>query len=134
MNGDRKNVRGKVSRRDFFGKVSRAAAGIGLGVAGHSGSQGEGSGDGRSPNEKIVLGLIGCGGRGIGIMKGRSFEEGFFGQPLVAGFAAVCDVNSRHAELAAATAEKEYGKRPKALKDFRHLLAWIIHKHPQGAV
>ncbi len=75
-----------------------------------------------SPSEEIVLGLIGCGGRGTGILRGRPFEEGFFGQPLVGGFAAVCDVDSVNANRAAALVESQYGRRPKIFRDFRRLL------------
>ena len=116
------NKRNEISRRDFFGRTGKAAAGAGLGLAVPRYLAAVATPEGEAANEKIVLGLIGCGYRGTGILRGRSFEEGFFGQPRVAGVAAVCDVDSKNAERAAAMVEKEYGRKPKMVKDFRRLL------------
>lgn len=115
-------MEGAISRREFLGKTGKAAAGAGLGLAASRYARAAVAAEGGSPSEKVLLGLIGCGGRGTGLLRGRSFEQGFFGQAQVAGVAAVCDVDSAHADLAAAMVEKEYGRRPKVFKDFRHLL------------
>ena len=111
-----------ISRRDFFGRTGKAAAGAGLGLTATQYLVAAVAPEGVAANEKVLLGLIGCGYRGTGILRGRSFEEGFFGQPQVAGVAAVCDVDSKNAERAAAMVEKEYGRRPKVFKDFREVL------------
>jgi predicted dehydrogenase len=112
----------KISRRAFLDKTGKAAAGAGFSLAASRSFQAIPATGAESPNEKVVLGLIGCGGRGSGLLKGRSFERGFLGQPLLGGVAAVCDVDSTHASLAEAMVEKQYGRRPKTFKDFRHLL------------
>jgi predicted dehydrogenase len=112
----------RISRRDFLGKTGKAAAGAGFGLTAARYLRAGVAAQGDAPNEKILLGLIGCGYRGTGILRGRSFEDGFFGQPQVGGVAAVCDVDDRNAERAAAMVEKQYGKRPRVFKDFRKLL------------
>jgi len=68
-----------------------------------------------SANDKIQLGCIGMGGMGMGNM------NGFMGHPEVE-VVAVCDVDSNNLNRAADAVEKKYGKKPKAVKDFREVL------------
>lgn len=106
----------RLSRRDFLEKAGKAAVGAGLALSATHYLRTGVAAEGESPNEKLTIGLIGCGGQGTGVM------QGFFGHPEVAGVAAVCDADNGHAERAASIAEKKYSKRPKVFKDFRELL------------
>lgn len=68
-----------------------------------------------SPAEKIVVGIMGCNGRGGAISKGMmarpNTEIGF-----------ICDVDTRASDRVASYAEKTQGKRPKVTTDFRKVL------------
>jgi predicted dehydrogenase len=68
-----------------------------------------------SPNEKIVVGVMGTNGRGT------SLAERFAGMPNTT-VAVVCDVDERNAGKAATAVEKIAGKRPTAVGDFRKIL------------
>lgn len=68
-----------------------------------------------SPNEKIVLGLIGCGGMGAANMRT------LMGHPTVE-VAALCDVDENRIPNDARDVEKKYGRKPDLYKDFRKLL------------
>jgi predicted dehydrogenase len=105
-----------MSRREFISASGKAAAGVGLGLALNETSTVFTQAQKVSANEKVVLGLIGCGGQGRGVM------GGFFGHPDVAGVATVCDVDAKHADAAVQMVEKKYGKKPEVFKDFRKLL------------
>jgi len=61
-------------------------------------------------NDKIVVGLIGCGGQGRGILRGARGDKRV-------EVAAVCDVDRGHREAAA----KESGKDVATFEDFRRL-------------
>lgn len=68
-----------------------------------------------SPNQKIVMGAVGCGGRGRGhakLLAARKDVE----------LAYVCDPDLRRAEQTAAEVEKECGKKPKIVQDLRTIL------------
>lgn len=69
----------------------------------------------RGANEKIVLGLIGCGGMG------RSNMNSFLKRPGVE-LAAVCDVDEKHLEQASADVVKAGRPAPTVFKDYRKLL------------
>jgi predicted dehydrogenase len=68
-------------------------------------------------NERINIGLIGCGGRGRWIMQNMV-------QPANANtaLAAVCDIWKLRQETYPAEAEKLYGGKPKVYADYRKLL------------
>ncbi len=69
----------------------------------------------KSPNEKIAIGLIGCGGRGgdhLSNYVSRSDAEITF----------CCDADEGRAQEAASAIEKKTGKRPKVETDFRRAL------------
>lgn len=68
-----------------------------------------------SPNNKIILGLIGCGGMGMANV--RAFMN--YGDVEVA---AVCDVDEARIPKDAAEIEKKYGRKPDVYKDYRRIL------------
>ncbi len=68
-------------------------------------------------NDRINLGLIGCGGRGRYIMEHMVKKSG-----VNAGLTAVCDVWKHRLETYPAEAEKLFGAKPKAYADYRKLL------------
>ena len=69
----------------------------------------------QSPNNQIVLGMIGVGSMGTGRLRE------FLKQPEVR-IAAICDVDRRHLDRAIAEGEKSRGQKPQAFGDFRRLL------------
>ncbi len=69
----------------------------------------------KSPNDKLVLGLIGCGGMGAANM--RNLME--FSDVQIA---AVCDVDEGRMPNDIRDVEKKYGKRPDVYKDYRSIL------------
>jgi predicted dehydrogenase len=113
-----------LTRREFLRTSGRAAVGVGLGMraAGAAAAPADQPappaakpGPPASPSEKIVLGVIGCGGQGRAVM-----NEHMQHPDVVV--AAVCDVDRRHLSQAGQEVEKKYGKRPAEFKDFRQLL------------
>jgi predicted dehydrogenase len=94
-----------IDRRTFFG----AAAAVGLAAAGTQAQP-------RSANEKIVVGVMGTGGRGTGLAETYAKQENV-------DVAYVCDVDSKRAGRAADLLGK-LGKSstPKAVGDFRKIL------------
>ena len=69
----------------------------------------------QSPNDQIVLGMIGVGGMGMGRLRG------FLAHKDVR-VAAICDVDRRHLERAIAAVEKATGQKPQGFGDYRRLL------------
>lgn len=104
-----------VSRRRFLQASSGAALGVSLGAAAVAAAQNRvqiaaNSGPGKATaNEKIVIGVIGCGGRGM-------YDAEVFASNPDVSIAAVCDVYEPHLERA-----KEKFKA-EGYKDFRKLL------------
>ena len=92
----------EITRRKFIGRT----AAVGLGVLAHSSFSGKVFG----ANDRIVMGIIGAGGRGRGLMEGFT-EQGV-------DWAAVCDVYEVNLDLGLENA----GARAKAYKDHRKLL------------
>ncbi len=112
-NGDEGN---RLSRRDFLGKAGAAAVGAGLAaraLAVHS--EPTRSAKTPGPNDKIVFGLIGCGGMGSANMKS------FMGHPDV-DVAAICDVDDDRMPGDFAEIKKKYGRAPAVYKDYRKML------------
>lgn len=96
-----------VDRRSFLG--STLAAGLGSTLAlspSHAADR---------ASEKLVVGVMGMGGRGNHLA--RSFE----GRDNVE-VAAVCDVDRKRAEAAATTLEEQAGRKIQAHTDFRRIL------------
>jgi len=104
---------GNLSRRDFLVRSGQAAVGVGLGLAAAPRSAPGGAALGAS--EKIVMGLIGCGGRGQAVL-GNHMRH-----PEVA-VAAVCDPDEARMKQAAGKIKKQLGKEPQQIKDYRKLL------------
>ena len=99
------------TRRQFIGQTSAVVGGVGLGL-------------GLSPhvfarngaaNDRVVFGLIGCGGMG------RANLQQFMRLKGVE-VAAVCDVDASHMDNAAADVINTGRPAPKKIKDFRRLL------------
>lgn len=100
----------KTTRRQFISRSSTAFAGIGLGLslAPRIYAQAKGA------NERVVMGLIGCGGMGRENM--RHFLD--LGVPI----AAICDVDEKHLDEAEKMIKGKGQPSPKRYKDFRKLL------------
>ena len=107
-----------VTRRAFLGKAGASAAAIGMAAAGVGAAGSE-----RVPavrkrvgaNDKVVLGLIGCGGMGSTDM------NKLMDNPVVQ-IAAVCDVDTARMPHDINTVEKKYGKKPDIYGDYRKML------------
>ncbi|NQU23497.1 MAG: Gfo/Idh/MocA family oxidoreductase [Candidatus Nealsonbacteria bacterium] len=97
----------KVNRRRFL--EGAAAGGAGLAVATHIQAAEP------SANEKLVVGVMGTGGRGT------SLAKQFQSQPNTE-VAYVCGVDQKRLTAAAAGVGKIAGKAPKAVGDFRRIL------------
>ncbi len=68
-----------------------------------------------SPNEKLVLGLIGCGGMGAANMRNlMNFPD--------VSVAAICDVDDNRMTGDYNDVEKKYGRKPDVYKDYRKML------------
>ena len=103
-----------ISRRSFLSRCSLAAAATGLPLwfVERELSAAESSGLVTSPNARLGIGLIGCGGMGTGdASNARRFGD----------IVAVCDVDAAHADNAAQKFAKD-GKSPAKYSDFRKLL------------
>jgi predicted dehydrogenase len=93
-----------LTRRTFLGAA--AATGVGLSLA---------SAADTPASDKLIVGVMGTGGRGIGL------ATTFAKQPGVE-VAYVCDVDSNRAANAAKQVEAAAKKEPKAVGDFRKIL------------
>ncbi|NOX53550.1 MAG: Gfo/Idh/MocA family oxidoreductase [Planctomycetes bacterium] len=96
---------GTVNRRTFLVRagVGTAAAGV---MAGGTAAEAQ---------KKILLGAIGCGGRGTYL------AQTFAGMPDVE-VVFVCDADRSRAERAAGAVERAGGKKPKVVTDLRRIL------------
>jgi predicted dehydrogenase len=108
--------RGNLSRRGFFQRslAAMAAAGLPAWYAREEVAAAEEKAAAKKPvaaGDKLVMGLIGCGGQGNGIMRRALQDKGVV-------CVAVCDVDKSHRDKTA----KEMGKGVKAYEDFRELL------------
>ena len=75
-----------------------------------------GRGDKPAPSERVTIGLIGAGGKGLDLM-------GDFSHCKEAQFTAISDVDRRHLQKGKALAEKLYGEGCATHHDFRELCA-----------
>jgi predicted dehydrogenase len=103
-----------LSRRDFVKLSATAAAGAGLGLNA-MGNMPEPKKRSKSPNDKVVFGLIGCGGMGASNMRT------FMGMEDVE-VAALCDVDTDRIPNDYAHVEKTYGRKPDVYRDYRQML------------
>src|SRR6266404_98652 len=95
-----------VSRREFLKTTSVAAAVV---VAPRF-SRAIGS-----PNDKVVVGIIGCNGRGMDHL------NGYLSVPNVE-IAYICDVDRRAVDKGVAAVARKQEKKPQGIRDFRRLL------------
>jgi predicted dehydrogenase len=107
--------KGNLSRRGFMQRslTAMAAAGLPAWYAREVFAQGRTAAEPKKPvaaADKIVMGLIGCGGQGRGIMNQA--------RKLGAQFVAVCDVDKGRRKATA----KELGKDAQDYEDYRELL------------
>jgi predicted dehydrogenase len=96
-----------ITRRSFLARTSAASLALGLSARTIARSQGA--------NERVVMGVIGSGGMG------KSNMSGLLKVPGVE-FAAVCDVDEKHAAEGVELVIKAGGKEPKVHRDFREIL------------
>jgi predicted dehydrogenase len=103
-----------ISRRDLLGRASMVGVGLAAGIlpvhaepVAHKKRVGA--------NDKLVLGLIGCGGMGPSDMK-QLMEK-----PEVT-FAALCDVDKDHLPKHVKDVTNKYGKAPDTYGDYRKML------------
>src|ERR1051325_4316204 len=69
----------------------------------------------KGPNDKVVVGIIGCNNRGM------DHIAGYLALPAVEiGY--ICDVDSRALEKGLAAVAKKQEKKPQGVKDLRRLL------------
>src|SRR3974377_242917 len=132
------SIMNPISRRNFLGKSTKAAglASLALGSLSSAFLRSVRAGE-PGPNEKVRLGLIGCGGMGQGDL------ECFFLNPEV-DCVVVCDVDDARIAKGIEICEKKRGKKPDTVKDFRRvldrkdvdvvLIATPDHWHPLPAV
>ena len=101
------NSAATVSRRTFLASAAVSAGAAALARPAFAASQ--------SPNNQIVLGMIGVGGQGTGRLKE------FLKHPDVR-IAAICDVDERHVDRAIEIVRSARGQTPQKFGDFRKLL------------
>ena len=98
-----------MTRRGFLKRSSLAGAGlVTLGAAGAFRAY-------ASPNDKLVIGIMGCNGRGM------AHIAEFLAVPNVE-IAYICDVDSRAVEKGVAAVTKKQPLPPQGVKDFQRLL------------
>jgi predicted dehydrogenase len=100
----------RMNRRQFFDRSKKTGLGAGLTVL-----AGAGSVRAAPANEKIILAIVGCRGRGPGLVQGF-LERGD------CEFAYLADVDTRRFSHAEKIAEQQGGRKPKCVQDFRVLL------------
>src|SRR5262245_24046019 len=99
----------QTTRRVFLRESSVGAAGaVALGLAGSA------LGDDQA-DDKIVMGAIGCGGRGTFLAQSFAWHKDVL-------MAYVCDVDQERANKAAKGIEDATGRRPKVVSDLRKVL------------
>ncbi len=96
-----------IHRRQFLNNTAMGSA-AGLALAGGALRAAQ------SASETVTVGVM-------GLSRGRALAQGFAEQPGVI-VKYVCDVDENRASAAAASVEKEVGKSPKPIGDFRRIL------------
>jgi len=106
----------RTTRRTFVKRAGQAGVGLSLGLS----AAGQvlpkrAKAESIGANEKVVAGVIGCGGMGK-----RNMER--FLKRKEVEFAALCDVDRKHCEEAAKLVQDKRSNKPELFKDFRKLL------------
>ena len=107
-----------VSRRHFLrksGLAVSAAPALAAGYVSFLNTRVRAADPGESPNEKVRLGLIGCGGIGQGDL------ECFFLNPEVE-CAVICDIDDSRIAKGMEICEKKGRRKPDSTKEFRRVL------------
>src|SRR6266516_1526251 len=68
----------------------------------------------KGPNEKIILGIIGCNGRGKAHINGHLADSNV-------EIAYICDVDTRAIDSGIAQALKKQSRKPQGVKDLRRI-------------
>jgi predicted dehydrogenase len=102
----------KITRRNFVGTSIGGATAMAAGAAVVSAAKPAST---ESANEKVVLGLIGAGGRGRMVIKNMAKLDNV-------EVKYVCDVEDKRGEQAVAELEKQGGAAPKFVREMREVL------------
>ena len=102
--------RNHLSRREFLNRSAVAATGLATASLAQSSARAAGA------NDRIILGFVGCGGRGTWLL------AEMFARNKNLDFAYMCDPDSGRLAAGIKGAEKATGKAPKAAKDYREIL------------
>lgn len=104
-----------LTRREFLGKTGAAAVGLGLAAHGIAAPSMTTRRKKPGPNDRLVMGVIGCAGMGRANMNSlMGFED--------VEFAALCDVDDNRIPGDFKAIQDKYGKRPSVYKDYRKML------------
>lgn len=103
------------SRRNFLKTSAVTAAGLGLGATSFGNDPLPVKKKTVSPNDKIIMGLIGCGGMGAANMRNLMGHDDV-------EFVAVCDVDTARMPGDIKSIEDKYGKKPEVFHDYRKML------------
>src|SRR5947209_7056372 len=95
-----------IHRRTFLGSAAATGALLGTGSLLAADS---------SPSKRLVVGVMGVGGRGTEHCRTFARQAGVT-------VAYVCDVDAKRMNTAAGEVEKAAGKAPQAVQDFRKIL------------
>src|SRR5437870_7526275 len=98
-----------ITRRIFLKRTSVLTAGLAVWGGARTSRAAKGA------NEKVIIGVIGCNGRGM------DHIAGYLAVPN-AEIAYVCDVDSRAVEKGIAAVTKRQDRKPKGVKDLRRVL------------
>jgi len=104
-----------TSRRGFLGRTGQTGVGLTLGASAVPTLSSRVEAGVLGANEKVVMGVIGCGGMGV-----RNIRR-FLPNPEVE-FAVLCDVDRHHADEAAELVTTHRKGQPALVKDFRSVL------------
>jgi predicted dehydrogenase len=112
---DKDNSSGGWSRREFLERTATvAAAGAAAPLVKLTNSP-RWKNMSQSPNDKLIIGLIGCGGMGAANMRNlMNFAD--------VEVAALCDVDDSRVPNDYKDVEKKYGRAPQVYKDYRKIL------------
>ena len=97
-----------IHRRSFLGSAALGAAASGLNISAKNSARYD------SPNSRVVIGIM-------GMSRGSRLAKNLGSQPNV-DLKYICDVDSLRLEKVAHMVDKELGKTPRKVADFRRIL------------